>query len=129
MEYIKYLQIKFSHLGRGFTEGDCLNLIILFYQHELGIELPDKTDYPYDWKEQNYFLELHKDWGFRQVDMPEFGDVALFNGLGTDVVSHCGVVIGNHEFLHTSRHGTAIHQYIYGGWADKLYGFFRYKGQ
>jgi hypothetical protein len=128
--FFEYLRIKFKHRGRGWDAGDCFNLALLFYSKEFGIDLGDlPEEYDLDWAQNggNYFTDLYEKWGFTKVSAPEFGDGVLFSTNG--VVAHCGVVIDPSEgkFLHTSRVGTHIDNYVTTAWAAKLSGFYRFK--
>jgi cell wall-associated NlpC family hydrolase len=127
-----YLGIKYKHLGRGFEEGDCLNLVLLFYQGELGINLPDFTDYDEDWagRGKNYFLEMYRNYEFRKLRKNKeykYGDVLLFHT--RSAVAHCGVVVDpeNFYFLHTMKNGTAINSFFVGEWAERLKTVLRHK--
>ena len=129
MDYFKYLRIKYQHLGRGWEGGDCLNLLLLFYREELGIDLPDYTPgYEENWAElgQNLFLEQRESQGFHQIGSPVHGNAILFHI--NNKVLHCGVVIDPEvgTFLHTSRNGSRIDNYITSLWAHRVYGFYRH---
>lgn len=129
MKYLKYLRIKYLHLGRGWEGGDCLNLLLLFYREELGIELADCVpSYDENWAEQglNFFLDHRESQGFFQVQTPKVGDALLFQV--NNRVLHCGVVIDPVQglFLHTSRKGTRIDNYVVSVWAQRVYGFYRH---
>lgn len=129
-DWVEYLRIGYKHLGRGFVEGDCFNLALLFYKTEFGIEFPDFTDYEEDWasKGKDFFLTMYKEYGFRKIKSHEalFGDVILLRVAGK--VSHIGVVVDPERgyFLHTTKSGTAVHNYLAGAWSDHA-GFLRYK--
>ena len=130
VDLIKYLRIRYTHLGRGFREGDCFNLGIQFYKEEFGITLPDFTDYTEDWSEQgkNYFVKMYKLWRFSKVtDAYKFGDVLFLTTKGK--VSHVGIIVDPAEgyFIHTTKLGTAVHNYIAGEWASRVDSVIRHK--
>ena len=135
LDLVKYLRIKYKHLGRGFVEGDCLNLGLLFYKEEFGKELEAIaafTDYSENWAKegQDFFLKLYKNFGFKKVkDDYRYGDV-LFVLTGS-AVSHIGIVVDPEQgyFIHTTKLGTAVHNYMAGEWATRIHSAVRYKGK
>lgn len=129
MKWVKYLKIKFKHLGRGWEEGDCFNMLQLFHREELGIEVEDFTGYEFEWDEQghNFFLDMYEERGFAFVDEPEFGDVILFNIGG--IVCHCGIVLDDTYFIHTHSKGTSIANYRVGLWHRRTHGFIRHRSR
>jgi len=126
----KYLKIKYKLGARGLIEGDCFNLLLVFYKDELGVKLKDYTEnYTEDWYlNSNHFIDLAKKWGFSRVPIPKFGDVILFK-IG-NYVRHCGVVSddNNFEFIHTGADGTFKNNFITDRqWASRIFGFYRHK--
>lgn len=131
MNLIRYLRIQYKHGARGWTEGDCFNLPLLFYSEELRIKLKDYTEgYAENWSElgNDYFLKLYRKWGFSKIEGPAYGDIVLFSIGGK--VNHCGVVVDpdNFLFLHTGKGGTCVGNYVTDfQWAARVYGFYRHR--
>lgn len=132
LDLVKYLRIQYQHLGRGWVKGDCFNLGLLFYKTEFGIDAPDFTDYVENWAElgKDYFKSMYKDYGFkllRSGTQYQFGDVLFLTTRGS--VSHIGIVVDAEQgyFIHTTKLGTAVHNYLVGEWATRVYGAIRYK--
>lgn len=125
-----YLKIRYRHGGRGWTEGDCFNLLLRFYERELGIELADFPGYPADWDKEghDYLRRWAGQWGFHQVGEPAFGDVLLIST--GELVNHTGIVVDADQgyFLHCGRAGTALANYRGDGhWLRRTYGFYRHQ--
>lgn len=131
VDTLPYLRIKYKHLGRGWTEGDCLNLLLQFYQKEFSISLPDFTAYEEDWAKsnKNYFLKMYKTFNFRKFEGDvKFGDVIFFKN-SNGIIIHLGIIIDANSglFMHTTKIGTAIHSYYVGEWASKVGFIIRHK--
>lgn len=131
IDLVKYLRIKYEHLGRGWNSGDCFNLLLLFYKEELDIALADFTDYSENWASEgkNYFLDLYKKYKFKKIsDNYQIGDVVFFSN-SKGIISHVGIVIDPlmGYFIHTTKQGTAVHKYLTGQWADKFMFGIRHK--
>lgn len=131
IDLIRYLRIRYKHLGRGWIEGDCFNLLLLFYKEELSIQLKDFIDYSENWANEgkNYFLSLYKKYRFKKVEGNfAVGDVIFFSN-HKGIISHVGIitdpVMG--YFIHTTKQGTAVHKYLTGQWADKFMFCIRHK--
>ena len=131
LDLIHYLKIRYQHLGRGWEAGDCFNLGLLFYRQEFGLELPDFTNYAEDWAAQgkDYFMRMYRDYGFVRVRDKEYayGDVLFLTTRSQ--VSHIGIVVDPVQgyFIHTTKCGTAVHNYLVGEWASRVFGAVRYK--
>lgn len=132
MRWGKYLRIKFKTAGRGWEEGDCLNLIMRFYEAELGISLGESPSYDESWvtRGDDLILSNLEGFGFVRTDVPAVGDVIVFTVAG--VQQHLGVVIDTvtGSFLHcTSGAGTTMANYLIDPqYQRRVYGFYRYKG-
>lgn len=126
-EYLRYLRIRYKHLGRGWEEGDCWNLVRMFYANELGIGLSDFTDYGENWANEGYrFLEeMPSTMGFSQVEEIHPGDALIFRYRG--LVYHCGVALEAPWFLHTHKGGTSINDYQSGVWALRFHAAWRHQ--
>lgn len=131
LDLIKYLRICYKHLGRGWVQGDCFNLGLLFYKEQFNLDFPDFTNYTEDWANEgkDYFLKMYKAYGFKLIKDKEYryGDVLFLTTKGK--VSHIGIVIdvNNGYFIHTTKAGTAVHNYLVGEWSERVFGGVRYK--
>lgn len=96
LTYIKYLEIPYVEDGRGWKGCDCYGLFLLWYEHELGIEVydfqfPRRCDLPLRKLE-----ELHE--SFVRVTAPRRHDLVLMR---SDPRIHIGVCVSEREFIHT----------------------------
>lgn len=129
MRYLSYLQVPYKHMGRNAQGVDCFGMLRLFYEHELGIVLPDyEQEYEQDWwLSQNLIEELHADWGFASIEPPyKFGDVILFRNTSS-TPGHIGIAVSDERFIHMAHSGAAVNSYIMGVWARQLYKVYRHK--
>jgi cell wall-associated NlpC family hydrolase len=128
MNYIKYLQIPFHHLGRDFKGCDCFGLVRLFYREEFNITLPDYTDYEENWHllDARRITKSYTKFGFsKKKDAPQYGDVLLLDEAGYP--KHLGVVVAGGYFLHTTQSGTCCHSYKAGEYSQAIHSVFRFK--
>lgn len=128
MDLLYYLRIPFKHQGRDEHGADCFGLLRLFYQRELGVDLPDYTeDYAQEWwRETNLILDLYKTYQFKKIKTFEFGNVILFKN-STTTPGHIGIVIDDHNFLHMTREGSSVHNYLYSVWARQIHSVYKLK--
>lgn len=127
-QYLQYLAIPYRHRGRGFDGADCFGFIRLFYSTELRIELPDFTE-PYDqewYVEHDYITELYRDYGFAPCSQPQFGDLLFFRNTDSRV-GHVGIALDAYHFIHMTRGGCGINDYLLGAWHRQLEGTYRYQ--
>lgn len=97
-----YFNIPFKWHGKSFDGADCIGIVLLFYKHELNIELPhpvysEDRDDPID-----YFDAYYKELGFYQVDAPQYGDVISFR-TGRYAPRHAAVVLSETQALHSDK--------------------------
>lgn len=128
MRYLEYLKIPYLHMGRDFAGADCFGLVRLFYQRELGIDLPDYTT-PYDqewWREGNLLQDLYQEYGFSKVATLQYGDLIMFKN-STTVPGHLGINLTDFQFMHMARSGVAITSTLQGLWARQIHSVYRHK--
>jgi cell wall-associated NlpC family hydrolase len=100
----RYLGIPYLPKGRTLEACDCWGLCLLFGKNELGIEYPE---FMYDFDsyidEAVGLIKSETALGGRWKSVDEFipGDILIFRVRGQLV--HCGVYIGNGDFLHTLK--------------------------
>lgn len=128
MDYVKYLQIPYQHLGRDTSGVDCYGLVKLFYQQEFGIVLEDLI-YNIDWYKEDpkYILNLYKKMGFIKTTDLIYGNILVLKE--GSFIKHLGVVLEDtNYFLHTTAKGTCCSKLNQGYWHDKVACVLRYKG-
>jgi len=98
----KYRNIPYKHRGRSLRGLDCLGLLIKFYQ-EFGIDLSNyDMQYEKDWykKDPEIYIRGLQNLG-RRVSFKELDRLDLiYFTLYKDVVTHAGIMINQHEFIH-----------------------------
>jgi cell wall-associated NlpC family hydrolase len=129
MLLIDYIGIPYVSKGRSFKGCDCWGLVYLYYKHEYNIELPTYTSWYIDVENLSvldYTVNTNKNKDYILVDKPQVGDIVLFRIKG--YVVHCGVYIGNGEFLH-NFFGTnsCIERLDSVKWNKRVEGFYRYE--
>lgn len=106
MDFGAYVGIPFRDRGRAMDGANCWGLIVLFYQRELGIELPAYDERAAALSDAER-AELHtvvcdeRDGGVWRDVQPESvqpGDLVLFRVAGA--LAHMGIVSGRDRFLH-----------------------------
>lgn len=112
-------------IGRQFSYGtlDCYALVRDYYKQELGIDIPDfdrGNDHWWKDKDSSFdpFTEQFELAGFREVNRRAIqpGDAILLQILSTNGrVNHCGVYLGNNQFLHHLE-GKLSRKDVYGGY-------------
>jgi len=126
MDTLPYLQIPFVHRGNTFSGADCFGLLQLFYKHELAVLLPDcSIEYEEEWwRTENLILDLCTEYNFTLVDTPQFGDAILFYNT-SKVPGHIGIVIDEHQFIHMTKSGVGVANFLYGYWARQVHSIYR----
>ena len=109
-------------IGRPFKHGvfDCYSAMRDWYKLNMDINLLDFEREAKWWeKGQNLFIENFEKAGFYRVTdgSIEIGDVILVN-LGSPVVNHCAVYIGNDQVFHQTMNRLSSRE-IYGGLLKK----------
>lgn len=122
----KYIGIPYVDKGRDTAGSDCWGLVRLVYKEELNIELPSFfSDYTVSDTDRIYELMSQYKEGWEQLSLPSDKSVVLFKILGK--VSHIGVMINEHQFLHTKRNqDSSIESINNPKWANRVAGFFKY---
>lgn len=122
----KYIGLPYKDNGRDTTGIDCWGLARLYYSQELGIDLPSySTEYNGDTSENiKELISQHRE-SWIKVDVPEVGDLVLFNIYGEP--THIGICIGDNKFLH-SRDGkdSVIESLSSQQWDKRIAGFYKY---
>lgn len=137
-DFSKYINIPFKHKGRDFNGCDCLGIVILIYQEELGITLPDYLDIDYNCdlnQDDDTYLEDGWADGMKSVWKPVKPPFERFDGLlfyanpRRVIADHMGVCIGDDKFIHTSGYyRMSMVSKLDQNWLSKLYAGARYIG-
>lgn len=123
------------YLAGGRTENgaDCWGLVVLFYRREFGVELPAFDDVIPD-KADEYAATTEGAERirqtvevFREVQLPEYGDVVLCNVIGLPI--HVGIVVSKNEMLHAMPGTTypVIERFTGPRWQRRINSFHRLK--
>ena len=95
-----------------------------------GIDLDDKSEYPFDWFESsNLYEEGLQRCGFyklMQEDDVQLGDVVLIQ-IGADVANHAGIYLGNQTILHHSQDRLSARVPYGGFWLNNTHSVWRFK--
>ena len=122
----KYIGLPYKDNGRDTTGIDCWGLARLYYSQELNIDLPSySTEYNGDTSENiKELISQHKE-SWTKVDVPEAGDLVLFNIYGEP--THIGICLGDNNFLH-SRDGkdSVVESLSSQQWDKRIAGFYKY---
>jgi len=127
MELIKYVGLPYV-VG----ETDCWQLMRTFHREQLNNELPE---YFYDVSNYMKIIESKvgeaskealKGWT-KVTTSPQLGDIFIFvlGGFPT----HCGVYLGNNNFLHTLKGTNSSIEELSDMWKKRLIGTWRYDGR
>lgn len=127
------LQI-FRHIrplvGRQFENNkqDCRNIVLDCYMLA-GIELPDNSEYEFDWFEQsNLYEDGLARCGFEKIpfdEEPQLGDVILIQ-VGAEVGNHAGVYLGNQMMIHHSEGRLSARVPYDGFWLKSTHSIWRH---
>lgn len=111
-------------IGLPYRSFDCWDVIKLFHRKvmKLDIEINIYDRHTIGKKGVSRLIEIEKRH-FRQVSVPEVGDVIVFRIMG--IASHVGVYVGDGSFLHTmEKTGCVIDKLA--KWEKRIEGIFRH---
>ncbi|MDY4505370.1 MAG: C40 family peptidase [[Actinobacillus] rossii] len=126
---------QFRHIapliGRQFENNkqDCRNIVLDCYMLA-GVELPDNSEYEFNWFENaNLYEDGMKRCGFEKLPLdepPQLGDVILIQ-VGADVANHAGVYLGNQMMIHHSEGRLSARVPYDGFWLKHTHSIWRLK--
>lgn len=128
MKIEDYMAIPYQMNGRTIHGADCYGLLVLWFRHELGIELFDvKTAF----KEIQAIHTTRlladyseKEWiRVRREDVRPHDAVLICNG--SRWPNHCGVALDSQIFLQTLL-GPGCHAAKIDAWRPRIFGFYRH---
>lgn len=118
-----------SYIGMPYVprEMDCWQLIRKFAKEQLGFVYPD---FMYDAENITSQSVSHiaeetgigKRW--QKVNSPILGDVIIFRIKG--IAGHCGVYIGDGNFLHTLKGRESSYELLDGYWKQAIVAIYRW---
>lgn len=127
---------QFRHItpliGRQFKNNkqDCRNIVLDCYMLA-GVELPDNSEYEFNWFENaNLYEDGMKRCGFEKLSQdepPQLGDVILIQ-VGADVANHAGIYLGNQIMIHHSEGRLSARVPYDGFWLKHTHSIWRFKG-
>lgn len=132
MNFERYTDIPYDHLGRSFKGADCWGIIWLIYKEEKGIILPDKLTYKEFWykeENKNHLLDEAQEYSNKvQVHSP-FNplDVLFFYNKSRSFVDHVGIVTDMGKFLHTYRESLSKIDRLQGYWESRVWKGYRWQ--
>ena len=117
-------------IGREFKNNkqDCRNIVLDSYMLS-GIDLDDKSVYPFDWfKSSNLYEEGLQRCGFykpMQEDDVKLGDIILIQ-VGADVANNDGDYLGNQMMIHHSEDRLSARVPYNGFWLKHTHSIWRF---
>lgn len=125
-------EIPYVEGGRDLSGCDCWGLVILYYSHVYGFDMPKfediyyRSSVDYETTVESIEIEKNKLGIFEEQITPEQGDIVLINARGRPL--HMGIVLDNTDMVHTDkRHGVVIESYKGAKWVNRIVGFYRLK--
>lgn len=122
----KYIGIPFNQHGRDFNGCDCWGLVKLYYNNELGINLPCLSslyEHTQDAKIVGVISNEALNW--RLVDVPDANDVAVLSMRGMPF--HVGLMTGKRDMLHIEQDINSVIERIDSPiWNSRIKGFYRH---
>jgi len=127
MNIIKYIGLPYKVNGTVPDGADCWTLVKAFSKSELGLDLPaffyDEDSLIAD-ASKHIENEMHLGRRWTKIDEPNIGDILIFRIRG--IASHCGIYLGNGDFLHTLKGRNSTCEILDGAWKQCLVGVYRW---
>lgn len=128
----RYIGLPFHDHGRDRSGLDCWGLVRLVLAEQFGFALPSLV-HEYERTTQVEKIsalilrESRAEWKLVISGTEQCGDVAVLRVRGAPM--HVGLVLGDRQMLHIERGiDSVIEKYSAPRWADRVAGFYRYKG-
>lgn len=132
MNFEKYIDIPYKHLGRYFDGADCWGLVWLIYKEEKNIILPNLINYKEFWykeKKENYLVDNINTYNTKiEINYPfNIFDVLFFFNKSRDFVDHVGMIVSENRFIHTYRNNSSKIDRLEGYWKSLLWKGYRWQ--
>ena len=126
----RYIVAPYRFNGRDFSGCDCYGLVILWFRHELNIELIDhqhgRASHS-EFTDTGYFTEkAHEEFSPVPIEDARLHDVVLIR-TGSLTANHCGIKLMGDCILHTMQKTGCITSKL-SLWRNKIVGIYRHKG-
>jgi cell wall-associated NlpC family hydrolase len=128
MNIAAYIGLPYRERGVPPQAADCWTLIKHFMHKEFGVEMPR---YFYNVETfvsdaENLLATAPLGEGWEKLDQPEVGAVLLFRISGR--VTHCGLYLGDGDFLHTLEgRQSCVERLTDNNWNKRLAGIYKWK--
>lgn len=139
MNFEKYINIPYKHLGRDFSGTDCYGLIWLIYKEEKNIILPDDLTYSKFWSNDLEKNELDKNHLLDgivscnnkvEVQKPyNVFDMIFFWNKSRSFVDHAGMLVDINKFIHTYRTSSSQVNRLEGYWDSRIWKTYKLRGK
>lgn len=123
----KYLGLPYLNMGRDIKGLDCWGLVMIIFNNEKGIDLPDTTenyDIMWSYKGKDYFNNKYCE-RFIRVAVPEYMDIILIKN-SKGICNHAGVMLDSKHFIHSAeKAGVVVSNIKDEIWKNRIEGFFK----
>ncbi|WP_345993769.1 hypothetical protein [Sulfurimonas sp. HSL-1716] len=101
----RFIGIPYKDRGRTFTGADCYGVLVLWYEHILGINIPDVAVDTSDVRGSftQYLHEISSRWERIDAPEPNCAVAMAMNEEHPKLVTHFGVMIDYKTMLHSHR--------------------------
>ena len=123
----KYVGKPFEDRGRGPDSFDCWGLVKAIFQ-ERGIDIPDYEISCFQTRTIGAQMEISRD-EWHRLDEPGVPCLVVMKSDANHptMCNHCGVYIGEGQFIHTlQKTGVIVTPLRHPYWRGKIEGFYRY---
>lgn len=132
MNFEKYINIPYKHLGRSFDGVDCWGLIWLMYKEEKNIILPNILNYKEFWykeKKENHIINNINNCNTKlEINYPfNIFDILFFFNKSRSFVDHVGMITEENRFIHTYRNDFSKIDRFEGYWKSLLWKGYRWQ--
>lgn len=126
----RYIGLPFQDHGRNRAGLDCWGLVRLILSDQFGIALPS---YAHEYERTTQVDKISSlitreapKWTLVPLGQEKAGDVIVLRLRGNPL--HVGMVLGDKQMLHIeSGINSVIERYTGSRWAERIFGFYRYK--